>query len=82
MTITKFLENVELSDGKTHSIVVCLVEYLNRQHLDTSRIVSLATDGAFVMMGKHTGVGVQMKSKCVFVGDTASKIEDVVSGNK
>ncbi|KAH3747095.1 hypothetical protein DPMN_181517 [Dreissena polymorpha] len=51
VTITQFLGNVELSDGKAHSIVACLVEYLNKQHLDTSRIVALATDGASVMMG-------------------------------
>lgn len=62
-SVTKFLGNVALEDGKAHTIVRCLIEFLESLKLDTSRLVSLATDGASVMMGSKTGVGVQIKAK-------------------
>ena len=61
--VTKFLCNVALADGKAYTIVNCVVEKLQELGLNLSNCTSVATDGASVMMGKHTGVGVQMKAK-------------------
>ena len=49
--------------GKAHTIVSSVIKCLTDLGLDTSKIVSLATDGASTMMGHKTGVGVQIKSK-------------------
>jgi hypothetical protein len=61
--VTRFLCNVALTNGKAHTIVNCMVEILQELGLNLSNCTSIATDGAAVMMGRHTGVGVQMKAK-------------------
>ena len=61
--VTKFLTNVSLDDGKAHTIVNVTVKRLEDFGLNLSNMVSLATDGASVMTGRKTGVGVQLKSK-------------------
>lgn len=61
--VTKFLCNVPIDDGCAHTIVNCVIDQMNRFGLDISKCVSLATDGASAMMGKHTGVGKQIESK-------------------
>ena len=61
--LTAFLGNVELSDGHAHTITTALLSYLDQCNIDVSKCVSIATDGAYVMMGKRLGVGVQLKSK-------------------
>ncbi|XP_045212023.2 zinc finger protein 862-like [Mercenaria mercenaria] len=61
--VTEFLGNIGLEDGKAHTVVAALINYLNELQIDASKMVSLATDGAATMMGKKTGVGVQLKSK-------------------
>ena len=48
--MTKFLGNVHIISF----LGVCF---------DPGKVVSLPTDGAFVMMGKNAGVGVQQRSK-------------------
>lgn len=60
---TQFLCNVPLEDGRATTIVNCVVESLERLGISLSSCVSLATDGAAVMLGKKSGVGVQILSK-------------------
>ncbi|XP_060596481.1 zinc finger protein 862-like [Ruditapes philippinarum] len=60
---TDFLANIELSDGCAHTIVTALLTYFEKCEINTSKCVSLATDGASVMVGKKTGVGVQLVAK-------------------
>ena len=61
--VTKFLTNVNVEDGKAHTIVRHVVTALENHGLKPEKMVSLATDGAATMMGHKTGVGVQLKSK-------------------
>ena len=49
-SVTKFLGNVHI------------ISFLGVS-LDPGKVVSLPTDGVFVMMGKNAGVGVQQRSK-------------------
>lgn len=60
--MTRFLANVPVKDGKAHTIVQ-EITCLKNLGLDPGKIVSLATEGAAVMTGKKTGVGVQLQSK-------------------
>lgn len=60
---TSFLGNVELPDGRAHTITEALNEFLKGSAINTEKCISLATDGASVMMGHKSGVGVQFKSK-------------------
>lgn len=62
-SVTKFLANVKLIQGTAHAIVTALILKLEELGLDPSKLVSFATDGAATMMGRKTGVGVQMKAK-------------------
>ena len=62
-SVTKMLCNVPVDDGRAHTIVNTVVQEFQRVDLDLANCTSLATDGAAVMMGKHTGVGKQMVSK-------------------
>lgn len=61
--ITKFLINTSIPDGKAHTITECITASLDKLGLDKTKIVSVATDGASVMTGRKTGVGVQLKAK-------------------
>ena len=56
--VTKFLANLPLPDGKAHTIVNETINCLTKLGLESSKIVSLATDGAATMLGKKTSVGV------------------------
>lgn len=60
---TSFLGNIELQDGRAHTITEVLLKFLKECNIDATKCVSLATDGASVMMGRKSGVGVQIKSK-------------------
>ena len=60
---TKFLTNVNIDDGKAHTIVSELTQCLLSLGLDATKLVSIATDGAATMTGKKTGVAVQVRSK-------------------
>ena len=60
---TSFLGNVELPDGRVHTITAAVQKFLEDAGIDMSKCVSLATDGASVMTGHKSGVGVQIKSK-------------------
>ena len=50
-------------DGRAHTFVNSVVQQCSDLGIDLTKMTSLATDGASVMMGHKTGVGVQMKSK-------------------
>ena len=60
---TSFLGNAELPDGRAHTITAAVQKFLEEASIDMSKCVSLATDGASVMTGHKSGVGVQIKSK-------------------
>lgn len=62
-SVTKYLANVAVEDGKAHTITNAVIECLSKLGLDPSKMVSLATDGASTMTGKKSVVGVQMRSK-------------------
>ena len=63
VAITKFLINVPLKDGCAHTIVAAVAKQCGKLGIDLTKMTSLATDGASVMMGRKSGVGVQMQSK-------------------
>ena len=60
---TSFLGNCELVAGDAHTITKTLHKFLEGCGIDMSKCTSLATDGASVMMGRKSGVGVQLVSK-------------------
>ena len=62
---TEFLANVPLADGKSQTVTHAVIDCLSQHGTDMTKCVSLATDGASVMLGKMTGIGVQLKSKCM-----------------
>ena len=62
-SVTKFLTNISVQDGRAHTIVNQVIQALEKFELDPTKMVSLATDGAATMVGHKTGVGVQLKSK-------------------
>ena len=69
--VTKFLFNSCIRDGKSYTIVNCIPEEFQKLGIPLSKCTSIATDGAAVMTGKKTGVGVQLKSKyCPFATAT------------
>ena len=60
---TDMLCYVSVHDGRSHTIVNCVVHEFEVMGIDLTKSTSLATDGAASMMGRHTGVGKQMQSK-------------------
>jgi len=61
--VSKFLLNCYIPDGKSYTIVNCIADEFQKLGISLSKCTSVATDGAAVMMGKKTGVGVQLKAK-------------------
>lgn len=65
---TEFLGNIRVENGKAHTIVNTVYDYLTDLGLNMEKIVCLASDGAATMMGQKTGVGVQLVTKyCPFM---------------
>ena len=62
---TEFLANVPIADGKSQTVTHAVIDCLSQHGTDMTKCVSLATDGASVMLGKMTGIGVQLKSICM-----------------
>ena len=60
---TSFMRNIYLENGKAHTIVQALCEFLQRKGVDMNTLVGLGKDGAANMIGKHMGVGVQIETK-------------------
>ena len=52
-----FLENKEVKDGKSDTIVESLIEVLEKWEIPLGRVTGLGSDGAAVMTGKRSGVG-------------------------
>ena len=59
---TVFLKIVELSNGTADIIEEALLAYLTNSMIPLSRLVGLATDGASVMIGRHSGVATRLKA--------------------
>jgi len=51
---------LKVDNGKAEGIVAAIVNKLKTIGLDCTKMVSLGSDGAAVMMGKHAGVGKQL----------------------
>ena len=60
---TQFLSNIQLQDGKSHTIVSGLHSIMTKYDLSMRHAVGLGTDGAAAMTGRRMGAGVQIKSK-------------------
>ena len=50
--VSNFLTNLKIPDGRAHTIVKATMHFLESAGVDMTKCVSLATDGASVMLGK------------------------------
>jgi len=57
---TKLLANVKITDGTAGGITRTLLEVLKQRKLSVTKLVGLGSDGASVITGRLTGVGVQL----------------------
>ena len=55
--VTHFVTCVAIHDGKANTIVDEIKKVFTQKEIDFSKCLSLASDGAAVMTGKHNGVG-------------------------
>lgn len=60
---TVFLKIVELTNGCAVTIEEALLTYLETSSIPLSRLVGFGSDGASVMIGKHSGVAARLKTK-------------------
>ena len=60
-----FVHDVNIIDGKAETIVKALEDIFTEKGLEMSKITSLASDGASVMVGRKNGVGARLRSKYV-----------------
>ena len=67
---TRFLELSKLADGTAEQILDCVVKIMETRHLPVEKLFGIATDGASVMTGTHSGVTTRMKKKNPFVLST------------
>lgn len=58
----EFCANVTINDGKAETVFNSIVNFLQESGIDMSKVSGLGSDGASVMMGKKSGVGVRMKT--------------------
>ena len=61
--IIHFLDCVSVPDGRAETIVNAIEQTLARYEIPPTKIHSLATDGASVMMGKRGGVGAPLRER-------------------
>lgn len=61
--VTRFLFNTYIRDGKSYTLVNCIADEFEKLGICLSKCTSIAADGAAVMTGKKSGVGVQLKCK-------------------
>ena len=52
-----FAQNMNVVDGKANTIVAAITEFLQSLEIPAHKVVGLGSDGAAVMMGARTGVG-------------------------
>ncbi|XP_064619471.1 uncharacterized protein C17orf113-like [Lineus longissimus] len=60
--VVHFFSNVKIPDGKAETIINQLFTQCAAKGLDFAKIISMASDGASVMLGNTTGVGVRFKN--------------------
>ena len=60
---TAFLRIVELANGFAVTIEEALMTFLDKYSIPLSHLVGFGSDGASVMMGKHSGVAARIKAK-------------------
>ena len=58
-----FLRIVELTNSFAETIEEALMTYLDKYSIPLSRLVGFGSDGASVMIGKHSGVAARIKAK-------------------
>ena len=56
-----FVGNIIAPDGKADTIKEAIYDYLEQEGVLHWKIIGLGSDGAAMMMGHKTGVGVQLK---------------------
>jgi hypothetical protein len=61
LTETIFLNIAQVPDGKAETIVNTTTEFLKTAEIPLSKVTSLTTDGAAVMVGKKGGVAARLK---------------------
>ena len=68
-TVTKFVRNCKVMDGKAETIFNKITNICNELGIDHQKIAGFGSDGAAVMLGNNSGVGVRMQSinKCIIV---------------
>lgn len=60
---TQFLGIVELSADDAETITKAITDYLDSANLDKQKICALGSDGAAVMVGKHSGVAAGLRQQ-------------------
>ena len=64
----RFVGNRNVVDGRAETIYNELVDFIRGKNLDCgTQLVGLGSDGAAVMMGRHSGVGVRLKSMSPYI---------------
>uniref|UniRef100_A0A667WMC5 Uncharacterized protein n=1 Tax=Myripristis murdjan TaxID=586833 RepID=A0A667WMC5_9TELE len=63
---TRLLGNYDVHSGTAQCIFNKLVEVLRERNVELSRVISLGSDGASVMMGKRAGVGALLRRESAF----------------
>lgn len=63
---TVFLKIVKLNNGLAETVESDLMTYLEEQFIPLSRLVGFGSDGASVMIGKHSGVATRLKINSQF----------------
>ena len=60
---THFLKNITVTDSKSDAEVLChhILQYLEEEGLDMSKLYGFGSDGAAVMIGRHSGVATRLK---------------------
>lgn len=64
---TKLLGNVKICDGTADGILQALLQMMKERKLDTSRLVGFGSDGASVMTGRISGVGVLLNKHAPYM---------------
>lgn len=65
---TRFVGNRNMPDGKAETIYNALMNFMEEKKIDCgTQLMGLGSDGAAVMMGHHSGVGVRLKSLAPFL---------------
>uniref|UniRef100_A0A672HAQ6 HAT C-terminal dimerisation domain-containing protein n=1 Tax=Salarias fasciatus TaxID=181472 RepID=A0A672HAQ6_SALFA len=63
---TRLLGNYDVHSGTAQCTFNKLVEVLRQTDVELSRVISLGSDGASVMLGKHAGVGALLRRESAF----------------